>query len=156
MRLPEPFGGMIVLIAIVVCLLIGVCKVIGDRKSNKSGLFGIVIIAAPWVLFGLLKMISPGIDEWNPTVEYESEAWGVWEGDGYEVELKSDSTFTAVLKSESISGTWKRDDWNIFLTTTRGEERYMRLVEDGGELLLPPNPKRGEYSNSGPITKKRK
>ena len=154
MLLPEPFGGLIMLAAIAVFFIVGVCITIVGRKSRRRVVSGIFIIITPWILLSLLYLVSPRIDDWNPSLSSDSAAWGTWEGDGYVVELKSDSTYTAQLKDESISGTWKRMDFNVYLSTSDNQERYMRFVEDSGILLLLPDPPRDESPHPGPITKK--
>lgn len=155
MALPEPFGGLLLLAAIAASFLIGLAVVVTGRKCRKRICVGVGIIFAPWILLGLLAIISPGIDEWNPSLESDSSAWGTWEGDGYLIELNPDSTFTAKLKNESATGAWRRTDWNVYLVTADGEERYMRFVEDSGDLILLPDPPRDESPQPGPITKRR-
>ncbi|MFT5489863.1 MAG: hypothetical protein ACI8V5_000202 [Limisphaerales bacterium] len=155
MALPEPFGGLLLLAAFAVSFIVGLFVAIAGRESKKRVFTGIGIIAAPWILLALLAILSPGIDEWNPTLDADSAAWGTWEGDGYLIELKSDSSYAAKLKDESRSGTWRRMDWNVYLANADGQERYMRFVEDSGGLLLLPDPPRDDSLSTGPITRKR-
>jgi hypothetical protein len=153
MALPEPFGNLMFLIVSVVFLAIGIKIIIADKKSKKGVLQGIGVIFAPWIL--LFTLFSPVIDEWNPMLEADSAAWGIWEGDGYFIELKSDSTFIYTYEDESMSGTWRRVDFKVHLTTQEGRELYVRFVKDSGVLLLLPDPPRDESPQPGPITKKR-
>ena len=114
-----------------------------------------MVIVIPWIILCLLALFFPVIDEWNPSLESESDAWGTWQGDEYLITLNSDLTFTAKLKNESIKGTWRRMHFNVYLNANEGQERYMRFVEDSGDLLLLPEPPRDESPYPGPITKKR-
>ncbi len=58
------------------------------------------------------------------------------EGDGYEIELRSDSTYTTTIKDQILHGDWSRVDWNVYLTPNGGIEHYMRFVEDGGRAII--------------------
>ena len=149
------FGTLLLLAAIAASFIVGLLVMITGRKRKKRLLAGLGIMAAPWFLLALLAILSPGIDEWNPTLESDSAAWGTWEGDGFSIVLKPDSTYTANLKGESRSGTWRRLDFNIYLSDMGVEDRYMRFVEDSGDLLLLPDPPRDESPYPGPIMKKR-
>lgn len=155
MALPEPFGILLLLAAIAGSFVVGSVIAIAGRKSGKGLFTGIGIMAAPWMLLVLLIMSTPGIDEWNPTLSSDAAAWGDWEGDGYLIKLNADSTFTAKLKQESITGNWRRMDFNVYLVTADGNERYMRFVEDSGRLLLLPDPPRDESPRPGPVTRKK-
>jgi len=154
MALPEPFGGLIILVAIAASFIVGLFVIITGRKHKKRVFAGLGIIAAPWLLLGLFAILSPGIDEWNPVLESDSAAWGTWKGEGYLIELKPDSTYTADLNGESKSGTWRRMDFNVYLSDGGVEEHYMRFVEDSGDLLLLPDPPRDESPYPGPIMKR--
>lgn len=155
MALPEPFGGLLLLLAIVVFFIAGIAVAVIGRKSRRRVFTGLGIIAAPWLLLLMLAVLSPGIDEWNRDLESPSEAWGIWEGDGYRIELSSDQSFSSKRDGELLTGTYRIEDWNVFLTDGSGKEGYMRFVEDSGELLLLPDPPRDESPRPGPITRKR-
>jgi hypothetical protein len=155
MALPEPFGGLLLLAAIAASFILGLFIIVTGRKRKKMLFTGLGIIAAPWFLLALLAILSPGIDEWNPMLASDSAAWGTWEGDGYSIVLKPDSTYTANLNGESVSGSWRRTDFNVYLSGGTVEERYMRFVEDSGDLLLLPDPPRDESPYPGPITERR-
>ncbi|MBC7981112.1 MAG: hypothetical protein H7Y36_11165, partial [Armatimonadetes bacterium] len=103
----------------------------------------------------IASFLIPEIDEWNPVIDSDSDAWGSWEGEGYRIELKQDSTFTMKEGTESKSGNWRRMDYNLYLSSEDSPERYMRFVEEAGDLLLLPKPQYGEPFQPGPITKKR-
>jgi hypothetical protein len=155
MALSEPFGGLLLLAAIAASLIVGLLVIVTGRKRKKMVFTGLGIIAAPWFLLALLAILSPGIDEWNPMLTSDSAAWGTWEGDGYSIVLRPDSTYAANLNGESMSGSWRRTDINVYLSGGTVEERYMRFVEDSGDLLLLPDPPRDESPYPGPITKRR-
>ena len=155
MALPEPFGGLLLLLAIAAFFVVGIAVAIIGRKSRKQIGIGIGFIATPWILLLLLALLSPEIDEWNRDLKTPSEAWGTWQGDGYLIELKSDLSFTSKRDGQSLTGTYRIEDWNVFLTENNGKECYMRFVENSGELLLLPDPPRVEMVNPGPITRKR-
>jgi len=147
--------SLLIIAAIVASFVIGLAILVTRRKTRQGIFVGIGIITAPWLLIGLLAINPPGIDEWNPTLDSDSSVWGTWEGDGYLIELKPDSSFSVKFGNKSVNGTWRRMDWNVYLTTTDGGERYMRFVVDSGDLLLLPDPPRNEPEQPGPITKRR-
>ncbi|GAA5496044.1 hypothetical protein Rhal01_02225 [Rubritalea halochordaticola] len=159
MSLHPAILGTLLVVAMFVCSLIGVVVVITGRKDKKTKLAGIGLIAGPWILVTLvgvlLTFISPGIDEWNPSIESDSQTLGTWQGDSYTITLKADHTFTADLNSQHLSGTWSRDDWNLTLIPREGEQLLMRFVEESDELLLLPTPPE-EPGPPGPITRKNK
>ena len=105
-----------------------------------------------WLVIGI---ISPGIDEWNPRIESNAAIIGRWQGDGYELHLERDSSFALSSGGKKTVGRWKRDDWNLNLTADDHNVRDMRFVEDGGDLLLLPEPPRIDMSyEPGPIMKR--
>lgn len=151
----EPFGGLFILAGIAGSFFLGLAIAIVGRRSKIFLITGVGIIVAPWALLILASVLIPGIDEWNPTIESDSEAVGSWEGDGYKIELKRDATFVMQHGSKSSSGIWRRMDWNVYFTFDHEPERYMRFVEDSGELLLLPEPPNDESFQPGPIMKRR-
>ena len=155
MALPEPFGGILLLLVIAASFVAGVAVAVIGSKSRKQVFTGIGIITTPWVLLLIFAVLSPGIDEWNRDLKTPSEAWGTWEGDGYIIELNPDQAFSSKRDGESLIGTYRVEDWNVFLTEDNGKKGYMRFVEDSGELLLLPDPPRVEMVRPGPITRKR-
>jgi hypothetical protein len=124
------------------------------RKSLKMRRVGIGLTAAPWVLWIVLFIAQPGIDEWNPKIESDVEVWGTWEGEGRTIELRPDGGFAFSAQNESMGGRWKRNDWNLHLTGDWGTRR-MRFVEDAGELRLLPKPPSGGSHETGPVMKKK-
>ncbi len=155
MALPEPFGGLLLLAAIVASFFFGLLIIVTGRKRKKMLITGIGVIAAPWFLLVLLAILSPGIDEWNPMLTSDSAAWGTWEGDGNSIVLKPDSTYTANLNGASVSGRWRRTDFNIYLSGGTVDERYMRFVEDSGDILLLADPPRNQSPYPGSIMKRK-
>lgn len=109
----------------------------------------------PWIIWLGLAVLSLGIDEWNPRIESDSLIIGPWRGGGYEIDLEADLTFTLSSGDKKTCGRWKRDDWNLHLSTDDHDVREMRFVEDGGELLLLPDPPQIDMTNTpGPIMKR--
>lgn len=124
------------------------------KKSRTMPRAGIGLIATPWALVLVLGIVHPGIDEWNPEIESDSQVWDHWEGDGYAIDLKPEGSFVLSAKGEDMRGHWKRDDWNLHLTGDDGETRRMRFVEDRGHLLLQTNP-RGPDHDTGPLMRRK-
>jgi hypothetical protein len=152
---PEPFGGIMFLSLATVTLFTGLVIAIRGRESKSEFRKGITIIAAPWMVIVLISLIFPSIDEWNPILQSDEAAFGFWEGSGYKIQLNSDSTFTLNYKDQSLEGTWRRMDFNVYMRADTGKEHYMRFVEDSGKLILLPKPPIDESPRPGPITKKR-
>ena len=87
MALPEPFGGLLLLLANVRLQHRRAIAVAGHRPAEA--LQGRVFtesresIAAPRLLLLMLAVLSPGRDAWNRELESPSDACGLCEGDGY-------------------------------------------------------------------------
>jgi hypothetical protein len=146
------------LIMLIITMVVGLVVLVLGRKSRRRQLIGIGIIAFPWVILGAMAFLRPGIDEWNPSIERDSETWGNWEGDGYRIELHPDATFSARLnglKGPAMKGKWKRDDWNLYLTAEDQQKLTMRFVRDGGKLVLLPQPPDDPDEGPGPIVMKK-
>ncbi len=153
--IPEPFGGLIILVAIAAALIVGLVVAISGRKSKRTLAVGIAIIGAPWLLLILLVILSPqDIDEVNPNIVSDSEVFGVWKIDDYTIALRPDSSFVATIEGLPLKGKWRRMDWNLYLTESNGIERYMRFVQDSGDLLLLPKPPDGDYLDPGPMARR--
>ncbi len=149
MAWPEPFGGIIFLVIILVSFVSGL------RIARKSARNGILIIVAPWIILIVASLFFPNIDDWNPMLKSDESAWGLWIGDGYRIQLNPDETFTLQFEDQSLQGTWRRMDFNVYLKADSGKDLYMRFVEDSGNLLLLPKPPMDESPRPGPITRKR-
>jgi hypothetical protein len=153
--IPEPLGGLIILVAIVFALIVGLVVATAGRKSKRTLTVGIAIISAPWFLLILMVILSPpDIDEVNPNIVSDSEVFGVWKIDDYAITLRPDLTFVATIEGLPLEGKWRRMDWNLYLTESNGIERYMRFVQDSGDLLLLPKPPEGDYFDPGPMARR--
>jgi len=155
--IPEPFGGIMILAGIIVLTVVGVAIAITGvkRKSRNHKMVGLGLISAPWIILLLIALLSPGIDEWNPAIKSDTDVHGVWQGDGYSIQLNSDYTFVATFPNVGGNGTWRRDDWNLSLSETDSLFANLRFVEDSGELLLLPKPPSGASTDPGPITRRK-
>jgi hypothetical protein len=152
----EPFGGLVILLVIAVTLIVGLIVAIAGRKSKRTVAVGVLIVAAPWMLLMLLMMLSPHeIDEWNPAIGSDTDVIGKWTTDGYLIAIRPDSSFEATIQGISLKGSWRRMDWNLYLTDSNGAERYMRFVHDSGDLILLPNPPVDDDFVPGPMAIKR-
>ena len=98
--------------ASILCSAIGMSAVVSGfwRRSRKRKLVGLGLTAGPWLAWLGLAALSPGIDEWNPRIESDAAVLGLWNGDGYGIDLKTDSTFMLSRRDGQTFGKWKRDD----------------------------------------------
>ena len=78
--------------------------------------------------------------EWNPTIKSDAEVFGIWEDRAKTVVLRPDHTFDYRDNARLTSGTWTRDDWNLFMYNKGHEARMMEFVEYRGRLRLMPDP----------------
>lgn len=135
-------------------IVTGALVAIKGRKSSPRIYIGIGIASLPFITFISLAIISPGVDEWNPTIKHDSDIIGSWRGDQQKIRLHRDFSFGAQLEGKSLTGTWSRDDWNLYLTDNSGSLHTMRFIEDSNELLLLPYPPCTECSETGSVTRK--
>jgi len=153
MAWPEPFGGIIFLAIVAISFVAGLLIVISGFKSKRTVRKGLSIIVAPWIILAVASLMFPGVDDWNPMLKSDESAWGLWKGDGYRIQLNPDATFALQFKDDSIKGTWRRMDFNVYLKADSGKDLYMRFVEDSGNLILLPKPPMDESPRPGPITR---
>ena len=143
--------------ATLLCSAVGLVVLIAGflRRSRKKKRLGLILFLSPWLMWVVIGIISPGIDEWNPQIESNAAIIGRWKGDGYEIDLKPDSSYTLSSNGNQTIGRWKRNDWGLNLTAEDHSVRDMRFVEDGGHLLLLPEPPELDPGDDpGPIMKR--
>ncbi len=155
----EPFGGLVLLLLFAVAFVIGLIVVIVGRKRTVFVFAGVGIMIAPWLTMIFLHVPLPTdeVDEWNPRISSDAEVVGVWIGEGFYVELNKDSTHIIKRNEETSQGTWRRDDWNLYLTSSDKQAKYMRFVTGSDDQLLllaelPPD--RHSSGKTGPILKR--
>ena len=70
--------------------------------------------------FGIMALVvsrcAVGAElEWNPAIRGDAEVFGPWENRTEMVALRPDHTFDYRIGSQTTTGTWTRDDWNLYL-----------------------------------------
>ena len=77
--------------------------------------------------------------EWNPEIRSDSEVLGTWADNGETITLGLDNTFTYRSPSQTTTGRWARQDWNLYL---HGDDysTTMRFVQFSGHYRLMTHP----------------
>lgn len=79
--------------------------------------------------------------DWNPLFAPDSEIAGTWSDSREKMILHPDHTFTYHSGKDRFSGTWSRQDWNLYLhLKSRAEHREMRVIRYFGKLRLMTHP----------------
>ena len=115
-RTAIPFGYLFIALFLLAGFVVGVGIFIwGWRRRSRGarwlgcGLVFIVIavaVANIWMCSAL---------EWNPIIRSDAEVAGTWRDRDQRLALSGDKTFTYRTPSQTTSGTWTRDDWNLYL-----------------------------------------
>ena len=78
--------------------------------------------------------------EWNPAIRSDAEVFGTWGDRAKTVVLRPDHTLDYWDNARLTSGTWTRNDWNLFIYDEGHKVRTMEFVKYRGHLRLMPDP----------------
>jgi hypothetical protein len=151
MRIPVPFGGLIVLILLLAGLTVGYALIASGYRSRprntvraRAGMAVLGGIAALiLVSIGVEELF--GVQEWNPFPLRGETLVGTWRDGGDRLDLRADSTYTLVASHHPIygvtsaAGRWSLDDWNLRLDDALGRHAAsLRVVVARGEYRIMP------------------
>ena len=107
--------NLLFLLLVLISLVVGFSIMLFGWRERKLRRLAGGVVLGPWILALLFALIFPSIDEWNPMIDSAAEVIGVWEGRGFEVELRVDGSFVAQLREDELEGQWQLVDWNLYL-----------------------------------------
>jgi hypothetical protein len=137
-RTAFPFGDHIIFLCLLAVFVFGLIKMergirtrrIRDKRVGGAMSLGVVLF------FGYSMLFEYRLEE-NPRIVSNSSVIGKWEGVGKTVHLKEDFTFERRSMDWITSGTWKRNDFNLYLQPSGGwGPTRMRFIAFDGELRL--------------------
>jgi len=157
-RTAIPFGYLFILLFVISSLLIGFAIVVFSffKKSKPFRWFCVLSYLAYVVLIIIGVVINvTGEPEWNPVIKNDAEVAGVWTDSQHKLKLTADHHFTYRDHDVVTSGTWSRDDWNLYLKSgapdSHGAPTNLRFIEYKGhyrvltKLLLDTDEWDGDY-----------
>jgi len=76
----------------------------------------LAFIACVGIVFLVVHRLSVGEPEWNPEIKDDVVVEGIWDDQHHTLQLESNHGFTYQDNGVVTTGTWKREDWNLYLT----------------------------------------
>lgn len=139
-RTAIPFGYLFIAIFLLAGFGFGVLSFVwGCRKDSRRAKWlggGIVALVCTLVA---AEFVFEGNLEWNPQINNDTEIIGTWADHGEMLILATNSTFNYDNSAHIVSGTWTRDDWNLYLHGTNFSAT-MRFVQFRGQYRLMTHP----------------
>ena len=139
-RTAIPFGYLFIALFLLAAFVFGVSVFIrGWRRGSRGGKWlGAAMVAIVLAVIAGEIVFEVAI-EWNPTIGSDTEVLGTWADRAQIVTLQSDKTFTFRTSAQTTTGTWTRDDWNLYL---HGDSYSgtMRFVQFRGHYRLMTKP----------------
>jgi hypothetical protein len=133
LTLGAPLGGF----GILAVFVVGVFFFVRWRRHSHRVRWVGVALSALVVIFVIWQSVIDANLEWNPSISDDSQVVGTWTGRGQGITLSPDHTFIRQIDSQTGRGTWRRDDWNLYL---EGASLPMRFVQFRGQYRLLINP----------------
>ncbi|TLU67239.1 hypothetical protein FE810_02855 [Thalassotalea litorea] len=105
-------------------------------KLKAKNIAKVIAFLIPISIVIIRELSEPDI-EWNPILRSDEAIIGLWVDTGETLDLKPDGTFDFYIDSKKYSGTWKRNDWNLSLTSSGSFPYfYLRVIEHSGSYHL--------------------
>ena len=139
-RTAIPFGYLFIALFLLTAFVFGVSVFVRAwRRRSRGGRWLGVAIVGSVVAVIVGEIAFDAAIEWNPTIGSDTEVIGTYADGAQTVTLQSDKTFTHRTPSQTTSGTWTRDDWNLYL---RGDSYSgtMRFIQVRGHYRLMTQP----------------
>jgi hypothetical protein len=139
-RTAIPFGYLFIALLLLITFGFGVVSFIwGCRKhSSQAKWLGVGII----LLVSALVAVEIAFDsslEWNPTIHSDTEIVGTWTDHRETLTLVPNNTFDYRTATRTVSGSWTRNDWNLYLHNT-DFSATMRFIQFRGRYRLMAHP----------------
>ena len=108
----------------VIAIPVGIFSSISVLKAESWAALAAIVTAI--VIIAVLEFIRPKIDT-SPTVVPE-EIQGNWYSEERQLQL-GDYTYTVKSDNNTYSGTWKINDWNLYLSKESEEDEYLHIIK---------------------------
>jgi hypothetical protein len=139
-RTAIPFGYLFIALFLFAAFVLGLVVFIWGlcRHSRLARwLGGSVVVAVPALVAA--EMWFDSAQEWNPTIGSDSEIVGTYADRRETITLAPDKSFTYCAGSQISTGTWGRDDWNLYLTNSN-HSSTLRFIQFRGRYRLLTHP----------------
>jgi hypothetical protein len=109
------------------------CRKHSRRSKWLGGIIGLVctLVTAE----GVLEVIFEGNLELNPWINNDADVVGTWAERRVMLRLATNHTFNYNSPARTVSGTWTRNDWNLYLNGSNFGAT-MRFVQFRGRYRL--------------------
>ena len=151
MRIPVPFGGVIVLSLLLVALTVGCALLYSAYRARPHNAVrtraGMAVLGgtAAIILISIGAEELFGVQEWNPFPLRGETLVGAWRDGADRLDLRADGTYTLVASNRPVygaanaAGRWSLDDWNLQLDDALGRHAAsLRVVVARGEYRIMP------------------
>ena len=136
-RTAVPFGYLLITLFLFAALILGIGILVwGWRRRSRK---------AKWIGGGLIGAIVAAVTanaafdaslELNPNIVNDADIVGTWTNRVEVVTLTPDHTFRYRVPDHTFSGTWTRDDWNLYLHSATDGNQTMRFIQFRGNYRL--------------------
>lgn len=139
-RTAIPFGYSIFVIVMIGGFVLGLALLISGLFQRFRSLIriGAALSCGVALVFICDAVVDTAI-EWNPEIADDFELVGTWADRDTSITLLPDRTFVYRQPEGEVQGAWKRDDWNLRLTSA-GDSREMRFIRVAGSYRVITNP----------------
>ena len=139
-----PFGFLFAAFFLLAGLGFGVVSFVwGCRRHSRGAKWaGAGIVALVCALVAVEVAFENDL-EWNPQILADAEICGAWAGPKATLTLATNRTFNYQSSARTVSGTWTRDDWNLYLRATN-YTTTMRFMQYRGQFHLLTDPPTGD------------
>jgi hypothetical protein len=108
------------------------------RRKRMSLVIGGILVLGVAGAAGYEWMIEAAM-EWNPSITSDAPVIGTWSDGRETITLRRDHTLDYRSDTEGFTGTWSRDDWNLYITAPE-VKTTMRFIRFRDELRLMSRP----------------
>jgi hypothetical protein len=139
-RTAMPFGYLFIALFLLAWFVLGICIFVWGwrRRSRPARWIGGAAVDIVTAIV-LSEVAFDAALEWAPSITSDDLVIGTWTGGSETLTLASDNTFSYHTRSQTSTGTWTRDDWNLSLHGA-SYSGTMRFVEFRGMYRLMTHP----------------
>ena len=132
-----PCGYLFIALFLCGALICGLgVAIVGWCKRSRLAIYSGLLVAVGVIAIFIADVSFEAALEWNPVIRSDGEIIGSWTDKRQTIILAADKTFTRRTESQTINGTWKRDDWNLYLQSADHSDTMRFIKFRGGYRLM--------------------